>query len=70
MVIFFSVHHPGLRVLWSSDRKSPQHRNKWRLFLGAVSTRIDNLADWMSLPADVVVSTAACYYLYHVRTLL
>lgn len=69
--LFFSpVHHPGLKALWNSDRKSPHHRNKWKLFLGAISPCIHNITDWISLSDDIVVSTAACYYLYYVRILL
>lgn len=60
------AYHPGLTALWSTDRRNPHHQNKWKLFLGAISPSIDNIGVWMALPDNMVVSTAACYYLFYV----
>lgn len=66
-LIFHLVHHPGLRALWNVSTKVDQIQNKWKLFLEAVSPGIEYVVNWMLLPADLVVSTATCYYLYRVR---
>lgn len=60
------AYHPGLRALWDENQASIHHVNKWILFLKAISSnnRIHNVDAWMNLPSDLVVSSAACYYLY------
>ncbi|KAK7605281.1 hypothetical protein V9T40_007139 [Parthenolecanium corni] len=64
---YIRAHHPGLRALWDTNRSATQYRHKWILFLKGISSNrpINNIGTWMDLlPSDLIVSTAACYYLY------
>lgn len=63
---FLIAHHPGLRALWDKRRSSTHFQHKWVLFLKGISQNgpIYNYGAWMSLPDDLVVPTATCYYLF------
>lgn len=60
------VHHPGLMALWDENQTDVHSLNKWILFLNVISPNkpFQNVDAWMNLPSDLVISSAACYYLY------
>nr|XP_018913345.1 PREDICTED: constitutive coactivator of peroxisome proliferator-activated receptor gamma-like [Bemisia tabaci]XP_018913352.1 PREDICTED: constitutive coactivator of peroxisome proliferator-activated receptor gamma-like [Bemisia tabaci] len=54
--------HPGLLALWGDDRSQEMEMIRWRLFVHAVSPRL-NPEEVMNLPEHLVIPVAALFYI-------